>query len=172
MSRADDLQPSGYEPPSLAGRTRTCNQRLSAVFRGQIRETHSHVLRLCDATKRVVPAHTPSWPLRIKARSTHTIWARPHLRQMASRLFERHSNESPPLSVSVSGKRDFARQRQLRRKGPSRSTDRRQRQSAPAKARQSGGICRRPDQFGAICMAPGKLSLNGTAWWGWEDSNF
>jgi hypothetical protein len=48
---------------------------------------------------------------------------------------------SPSLSVSVSGKRDFATQRQWRRKGPSRSTDR------------------------AICTTPGNLCLFGTAWW-------
>jgi hypothetical protein len=27
-------------------------------------------------------------------------------------------------------------------------------------------------QFGAICTTPGNLCLYGTAWWGWEDSNF
>jgi hypothetical protein len=73
-----------------------------------------------------------------------------------------HSNESPPLSVSVSGKRDFAGQRQRRRKGPSHSTDRQQRQRPRTKTHQ----------FGAICRTPGNLCLYGTAWWGWEDSNF
>jgi hypothetical protein len=42
-----------------------------------------------------------------------------------------HSNESPSLSVSVSGKRDFSGQRQRRRKGPSRSSDRQLRQKPP-----------------------------------------
>jgi hypothetical protein len=52
-------------------------------------------------------------------------------------------------------------QRQRRRKGPSHSTDRQQRQSARSKTRR----------FGAICTTPGNLCLRETAWWGWEDSN-
>jgi hypothetical protein len=72
-----------------------------------------------------------------------------------------HSNESPPLSVSVSGKRDFAGKRQRRRKVPSYSTDRQLRQSAHTKTRQ----------FGAICTTRGNLCLHLTAWWGREDSN-
>jgi hypothetical protein len=79
--------------------------------------------------------------------------------QVHHQLFER---VSPSLSVSVSGKRDFAAQRQRRRKGPSRSTDRQQRQSPRTKTHQ----------FGAICTTPGNLCLYGTAWWSWEDSNF
>jgi hypothetical protein len=63
-----------------------------------------------------------------------------------------HSNESPPLSVSVSGKRDFAGQRQRRRKGPSHSTDRQQRRRPRTKTHQ----------FGAICTTPGNLCLYGT----------
>jgi hypothetical protein len=39
---------------------------------------------------------------------------------------------------------------------------RRQRQNPRAKTHQ----------FGAICTTPGNLCLYGTAWWGWEDSNF
>jgi hypothetical protein len=74
----------------------------------------------------------------------------------------RHSNESPPLSVSVSGKRDFAGQRQQRRKGLPYSTDRQQRRRPRTKTHQ----------FGAICTTPGNLRLYGTAWWTWEDSNF
>jgi hypothetical protein len=66
------------------------------------------------------------------------------------------------MSLSVSGKRDFAGQRQRRRTGPSHSTDRQQRQSARTKTRQ----------FGAIYTTPGNLCLMATAWWGWEDSNF
>jgi hypothetical protein len=69
---------------------------------------------------------------------------------------------SPPMSVSVSGKRDFAKQRQRRRKGASHSTHRQQRQSAHTKT----------PQFGAIGTTPGNLCLHETAWWGWEDSNF
>jgi hypothetical protein len=53
---------------------------------------------------------------------------------------------SPSLSVSVYGKRDFAIQRQRRRKGPRRSTDRQQRQSTRTKTHQ----------FDAIRTAPGK----------------
>ena len=71
------------------------------------------------------------------------------------------SNESPPLSVSVSGKRDFAEQRQRRRKGPVHSTDRQQRQKPYTKTQK----------FGAICTTPGNLRLYGTAWWAREDSN-
>ena len=44
-----------------------------------------------------------------------------------------HSNWSPPLSVSVSGKRDFARQRHRPRKRQSHSTARQQRQGAHTK---------------------------------------
>jgi hypothetical protein len=58
-------------------------------------------------------------------------------------------------SVSVSGKRDFAGQRQRRRKGQSHSTARQQRQSAHTKTRQ----------FGPTCTPPGNLCLRGTAWW-------
>jgi len=65
------------------------------------------------------------------------------------------------ISVSASGKRDFAGQRQRRRKGPSHSTDRQQRQSPRTKTQQ----------FGAICTTPGNLRLYGTAWWAREDSN-
>jgi hypothetical protein len=72
------------------------------------------------------------------------------------------SKESLSRPVSVSGKRDFAEQRQRPRKGPSHSTDRQQRQSPRAKSHQ----------FGAICTTPRNLCLYGTAWWGWEDSNF
>ena len=60
-------------------------------------------------------------------------------------------------SVSASGKRDFAGQRQRRRKGPSHSTDCQQRQSPRAKTHP----------FGAICATPGNLCLHKTAWWGW-----
>ena len=63
--------------------------------------------------------------------------------------------------VSVSGKRDFARQRQQRRKGPSHSTNRQQRQSVHTKTHQ----------FGPICTAPGNLCLYETGWWSWKDSN-
>jgi hypothetical protein len=59
---------------------------------------------------------------------------------------------SPSLSVSVSGKRDFATQRQRRRTGPSRSTDRQHRQSTRTKTHQ----------FGAIRTASGNLCLYGT----------
>jgi hypothetical protein len=58
----------------------------------------------------------------------------------------RFERDSPSLSVSVSGKRDFATQRQRRRKGPSRSTDRQRRESTRTKTHQ----------FGAICTTPGK----------------
>jgi hypothetical protein len=51
-----------------------------------------------------------------------------HLASIIPAQTDAHSNESPPLSVSVSGKRDFAGQRQRRRKAPSHSTDRQQRQ--------------------------------------------
>jgi hypothetical protein len=59
------------------------------------------------------------------------------------------------MLVSVSGKRDFTGQRQRRRKGPSHSIDRQQRQSARTKTRQ----------FGAICATPENLCLYGIAWW-------
>jgi hypothetical protein len=51
------------------------------------------------------------------------------------------ANESPPLLVSVSGKRNFAGQRQRRRKGPSHSTDRQQRQNPRTKTHRFGAIC-------------------------------
>jgi hypothetical protein len=54
-----------------------------------------------------------------------------------------------------------AGQRQRRRKGPSHSTYRQQRQSTRTKTHQ----------FGAICTTPGNLCLYRTAWWGSEDSN-
>jgi hypothetical protein len=85
-----------------------------------------------------------------------------HLASIIPAQTDAHSNESPPLSVSVSGKRDFAGQRRRRRKGPSHSIDRQQRQTARTKTRQ----------LGAICTTPGNLCLHETAWWGWEDSNF
>jgi hypothetical protein len=77
-------------------------------------------------------------------------------------LQRRPTWQCPSPSVSVSGKRDFATQRKRRRKGPSRSTDRQQKQSTRTKTHQ----------FGAICRTPGNLCLFGTAWWGSEDSNF
>jgi hypothetical protein len=65
-----------------------------------------------------------------------------------------HSNQSPPLSVSVSGKRDFAGQRQRRQKGPSHSTDRQQRQSHARKPTNSALFARHRE-----------ISVYGTAWW-------
>jgi hypothetical protein len=61
-----------------------------------------------------------------------------------------HSNESPPLSVSVSGKRDFAGQRQRRPKGPSHSTDV-SRDKGPARKPTNSALFARHREI-SVCM--------------------
>ena len=65
-------------------------------------------------------------------------------------------------AVSVSGKRDFAARDETAETAAQRQVSRLWRSA-------STWI---PRQFGAICTTPGNLCLYGTAWWGWEDSNF
>jgi hypothetical protein len=72
------------------------------------------------------------------------------------------SFERVSTNVGLNFRENFAGQRQRRRKGPSHSTDRQQRQKSRTKNQK----------FGAICTTPGNLCLYGTAWWTWEDSNF
>jgi hypothetical protein len=72
---------------------------------------------------------------------------------LGNSTFETYSNESPPLSVSVSAKREFEGQRQRPETGPSHSTDRPQRQSAPTKPHQHWATFRtRKSLFIADCM--------------------
>ena len=73
-----------------------------------------------------------------------------------------HTNESPPLSVSVSGKRNFCGPETVASKRPVTFN----RSSVETKPRK------KTHQFGATCTTPGNLCLYWTAWWGWEDSNF
>jgi hypothetical protein len=84
-------------------------------------------------------------------------------------FFARSRGHSPPFervsghSRSLFPGNRFLGQRQRRRKGPFTF------KTLVNRDKTSG---RKARQLGAICTTPGNLCLYGTAWWGWEDSNF
>jgi hypothetical protein len=75
--------------------------------------------------------------------------------KIGGHLLEVHANESPPPFVSVSGKRDFAGQRQRLRKG----------RHIQLIVSRDNTPARKTRQFGAICTISGNLCLYATAWW-------